>query len=378
MRLLQHLDSATRGDVVDEDVTGEGVLSSGGVASRLMKAALAVQGGVLPPTLHVATPNPALEKAPSLYLNTETRPWVGAAGGVRRAGVSAFGFGGTNYHLVLESPAAEAAAEDLSPRAVEPFVWRRTTRAALRADLTTLRDGVRATPTVRLDELARAVLEEEARGEDRAVRLAIVASSVDDLVTKLGTAIDALDRDGTHDDPRGVYLHDDAPLALSQVAFLFPGQGAQRVGMLRDLVHFGPFGSAWLADADALLDEYLDGRLSDVVYPRPSFTRDEERRRRDALEDTRMAQPAVGALDVFASDVLERFGIRPAMAAGHSYGEYVALWRAGVYTREGLLRLSALRGKAVAECARHGAAAWWPSPRTRRRPAPRSTISAST
>ncbi|MFV1958476.1 MAG: beta-ketoacyl synthase N-terminal-like domain-containing protein, partial [Planctomycetota bacterium] len=330
----------------------------------LIKTALALETGVLPPTLHVEEPNARLlEEGCPFYVNTACRPWIRRRPDKpRRAGVSAFGFGGTDFHLVLESwdgAYLEDTRPDLAPRPAEIFAWRRPTREALAEDLRALGAALEGVATARLDALAAAVFRAERAREaetpaDGGVRLAIVASTREDLDQKLDRALALLAGDENRLDALGLYLSDAAPRRPEEVAFLFPGQGAQHPGMLADLVALGPFGPALFETADRLLADHLERPLSTYVFPPPPPDENARKAQAKALEDTRVAQPAVGAIELFAIDVLARFGLAPAAAAGHSYGEYTALCAAGVYSREDLLVLSAKRGRAVHRVAHGG------------------------
>lgn len=336
--------------------------AAAGIAS-LIKTALAIDQRVLPPTVNVDTPNAAITADGSrLYLNSEARPWLHEkTDAPRRAGVSAFGFGGTNFHMVLEeSPdrVLPGQACDLGSRPAELCVWRAATRRTLAERLATLKQQLADRAEMPIDQFARSLAVEagaaaraaagQARG-DADVRLAILAESVDDLLPKLDRAIEALGDDAATPlaHHSGVYLSDESPVEPGAVAFLFPGQGAQHVAMLGDLLQAGPFGTELFEQADRWLADLLPRPLHRVIYPLPAFDNAAKRAAREALNDTRMAQPAIGVTSLFAIDVLERFGLRPACVAGHSYGEYVALCAAGVYNRRDLLRISAKRGQAV-------------------------------
>ncbi|MFQ5719712.1 MAG: SDR family NAD(P)-dependent oxidoreductase [Acidobacteriota bacterium] len=333
----------------------------------LIKTTLALSQRVLPPTINVTRPNPAVtEPGSPFYINTETRPWVNhEADTPRRAGVSAFGFGGTNFHLVLEEYGADpipSRREDLSPRAAELFLWGRPERdsmlralAALSTDLSRLSDDVP------LSWIAA----HHARDETRAtagrrpaaapVRCALVATSVAGLREKLGQLQQVVRTgEGVEDSPAmsGLFVSDGPAIAPAAVCFLYPGQGAQRPGMLQDLVQFGPFGTRGIETADRLLADLLPASLAGTIYPPPALDAATRKARQRALDDTRMAQPALGVMNLLATDVLRHFGLTPAFTAGHSYGEYVALCVAGLTDREHLLRLSALRGQAVHEAGR--------------------------
>ena len=328
-----------------------------GLAS-VIKAALALKHHVLPATIGIDKPNTRVDFANSpLYLNTETRPWLEEnADQPRRAGVSSFGFGGTNFHVVLEEYAGDylpSTQFDWTPRSAEVIVFRRASRDEMARHLSELHQQLMAVPTEDLAGLAVALFNDESKryGHNQSCRLAIVAESVEDLRQKIQKTITLLPGGGEIHEPNGIYYSEGVPLRESEVAFLYPGQGSQAVNMLRDLV----VGCSWSHDlfrqANHLLAESLPRPLTRFLHPPPVFTADEREQQTAELTDTRVAQPALGLVELFATDLLERFAIRPARVAGHSYGEHVALQVAGCLSRENLLRLSAYRGRVCAEAA---------------------------
>jgi acyl transferase domain-containing protein/NAD(P)H-dependent flavin oxidoreductase YrpB (nitropropane dioxygenase family) len=329
-----------------------------GLAS-VIKTALALKHRVLPPTLGVEKPSTRVNFADSpLYLNTETRPWAHEKGEhLRRAGVSSFGFGGTNFHVVLEEYTGEYLADrDLNwaPRPAEVVVLRRAGREELVRDLVALHERLAPATTEDLAGLAAALFADESNRPGRAsdCRLAIVAHSVEDLRQKAHKAAALLAGRAEFNDPGGIYYSQAAPVAGADVAFLYPGQGSQAVNMLRDLVVGCPWAHDLVEHANRLLAGALPRPLSRYLYPPPAFTDAERSQQAAELNDTRVAQPALGLAELFATDLLGRFGVRPARVAGHSYGEHVALHAAGCLSRDDLLRLSAHRGRACAEAAR--------------------------
>lgn len=338
--------------------------TAAGVAS-LVKTALALKQKVLPPTIGVEKPIEQLSTSTSpFYVNTETRPWLRKAADVpRRAGVSAFGFGGTNFHVVLEEYNGgfhRHDESDLTPRGAEIFAWQASERSEICGELQRLRSQLAKVDAADfhdgdLAELAQAVcLPLEGARSISSCRLAIVATSLVDLIQKVDLAIEQIETlqdGGSINEAAGVYFSEASPLDPEEVCFLYPGQGAQSVDMLRDLTVRFSAAAAQFEHADELLRRELPQPLSQYIYPPPELEREALERGRRSLNDTSIAQPALGAVELFASDLLASFGIKPGCAAGHSFGEYVALWAAGVFSRDDLLRIAAARGRVMAEAA---------------------------
>ena len=305
----------------------------------LIKAVLAVYYGVQPPTSNLVQPNRAWEagRSPFTFL-TRPRPWL-APPAQRVAGLSAFGFGGTNFHVVLAGHAATPEPRHaLGEWPAELFCFRGTDRAAAHraaADLAGLL--AEAEPgVVRLRDLAA----HSARAAEAAggpVRLAVVARDTGELAALLGRALA-----GEHDPAAGLVQPPDSPPEHPAVAFLFPGQGSQRTGALGDLFVAFPELRQYLQ-----LGQRWAGRL----FPPAAFTPEREQDQADLLRDTRTAQPVLGMCGLAASHLLGRLGVRPDMAGGHSYGELVALCAAGAFDPVTLLDLSDARGTAMLSAA---------------------------
>ncbi|MGW5652000.1 SDR family NAD(P)-dependent oxidoreductase [Streptomyces humi] len=298
----------------------------------LIKTTLALHTGVKPPTLHLKRPNAAWQQDASPFVfHTEARPWAAPAA-ERVAGVSAFGFGGTNFHVVIgayDSPVPPEQGLDAWP--AELFLFRGRDEQAARRGVEEILKAAE-TGSRRLRDLALAA----ARRSDTAhepVRAAVVATDVPGLARQLRKVL------AGEPDPRaGVHLADRTDDDRGKVAFLFPGQGSQRPGMLADVLIAFPE-----------LQHYLRlGRAhADALYPPAAFDDEARERHRAALTDTRAAQPALGITGLVAHALLTAAGVRPDMAAGHSYGELVALGAAGALTPETLLELSAERAAVI-------------------------------
>lgn len=299
----------------------------------LIKAARAVHTGVRPPTLHLTRPAEA-DTGPFRFDTGRARPWPVPVAR-RIAGVSAFGFGGTNYHAVLAGyDGAPEPTHALTDWPAELFCFRGADRSAavramdrLTARLTANDQAGRPWP---LRDLAA-----ETAAADGPVQVCVVAEDLDDLAAKLAPARQFTATDGVH--PR---TRDTDPGLL---AFLFPGQGSQRTGMLDELFLAFPALRGLLDDADP--------DCVAAMFPPAAFTPEQRTAQQAALTDTRVAQPALGLASAAAHRLLTTLGVRPDCTAGHSYGELTALWAAGAYDTEALLRLSARRGEAILSAA---------------------------
>jgi acyl transferase domain-containing protein/NAD(P)H-dependent flavin oxidoreductase YrpB (nitropropane dioxygenase family)/NAD(P)-dependent dehydrogenase (short-subunit alcohol dehydrogenase family) len=328
----------------------------------LIKVAMALYYKVLPPTAGVNTPNrqAGFSESP-LYVNSEARPWVhGISDHPRRGGVSSFGFGGTNFHAVLEEYTGDFMAwEARFPQERWPselILLRAKTRQELvgraRQVCRALDDG--AHPA--LCDLANTLWQlsrQEGNGAQKSAHLTlgVVASSLEDLQQKLTQAHQDLAKPELHriENPRGIYFSDQPLAPEGRIAFLFPGQGSQYPDMVCELgVVFAEVREAF-ETADRVLRSCIPEGLSSFVFPPPRFTEQEKEAARLALMQTDLAQPALGAAELGVGKLLKCLGVAPDMVAGHSYGEYVALRSAGVFDDECLLRLSESRGRFIRE-----------------------------
>ena len=322
-------------------------------AAGLIKAVLALQHRVLPPTIKVSQPPaPLLAEGSPFYVNTEARPWLKPAGYPRRAAVSAFGFGGSNFHCVLEE----------SPQLFEEPAWdgdiqivalSAASQAQLMSDLdawTQARDWI--------DIRSRAIASRAAFRTQHAHRLLFVVerdkTELGKLVAGALTMLEKYVDRSSWSTPDGAYYG--RGIKQGQLGVLFPGQGSQYPGMLRELACCFPVMNEVLAEANDVFstrsesaDDSSPHRLSDFIYPLPSWNQSARERNEGDLRATQVAQPAIGAVSLGALSILEHFGVHPEAVAGHSYGELTALCASRRFAPKALYRLSMLRGRLMAE-----------------------------
>ena len=307
-------------------------------AAGLIKTVMALHHKILPPTIKVESPNEAVAVGETpFYVNTEKRPWLPKSGHPRRAGVSAFGFGGSNFHCVVEEYESKATEVDWDGRD-QLIAFSADSREALEAQLGDF-DGAGDWSDIR----GRAAESRARFDASNNTRLLIVAERNGTPVTDLiSMALSQLkDERGSWATPQGIYFGSGP--AKGKWAACFPGQGAQYVGMLRELACRFPAAS----DALAAATEVTPG-LADMIYPHPAFDDTVRSRQEDQLRATETAQPAIGAVSLAALRVLEQFGLTPDATCGHSYGELVALCAAGRLRPMELYQLSRRRGELMA------------------------------
>jgi acyl transferase domain-containing protein/NADP-dependent 3-hydroxy acid dehydrogenase YdfG/acyl carrier protein len=303
--------------------------AAAGVAG-LMAAALALQHRTIPRSLHFKAPNPHVDwKALPVVVASRNLAWE-KRGRPRRAGVSSFGFGGTNAHVVLEE-APDAAPADLSASPAvssEILVLSAKSPGALDAQVQALDAHVTAHPDLSLPDLAFSLATSRSSFEHRA---ALVTTSRDDVMSALG---ERHDEKATRRVVRGL-----AGEGGGKTAFLFTGQGSQRLGMGRGLYAAWPVFRLTLDRCADVLARELDRPLLEVMWAEPGS---------DAaglLGQTRYTQPALFSLGYALFRLWVSLGVRPSLVAGHSLGEFTAACAAGVFSLEEGLRLVAARGR---------------------------------
>lgn len=326
--------------------TNIGHLEAAAGIAGLLKVVLSLQHEEIPAHLHFRHPNPRFAwEENAIKVPTTRIPWV-VEGGSRIAGVSSFGFSGTNAHLIVEEASRqddEAKRLENSQLTVERPLHILTLSAkdenALRVVITRFEKHLRDESTT---PLADTCYSANAGRSHFSHRLALVSPSSEHL----GEMLSAFSKGQAVSNIKGGIVQ---RTDYKKVAFLFTGQGSQYVGMGRQLYATQPTFRKALDLCTELLNPYLQKHLLSVLYPEAELT--------SPLDETVYTQPALFALEYALAELWKSWGVEPSIVMGHSVGEYVAACVAGVFSLEDGLRLIAERGRLMQGLPERGAMA---------------------
>ena len=334
-----------------------GHLKGAAGAAGIFKTAFALHEKVIPPSLNFEKPNPNIDfSASPFYVNTKLKAWDVNAGEIRRAGVSAFGFGGTNFHAVLEEYIpGRIQYEKSTTVAVAETDFGKPTQVSVKSPLRgalVLGDTSMQNISERLQVIAKEAangkmpppappMEKDLRAP---IRLAIDFGDAEELAQKSTKALKALQAS----QPgmwkalraRGIYLGQGA---APKVAFLYTGQGSQYVNMLKILRETEPVAADTFAEADQVMKSILGKPLTEYIFVNES-DREHVARAENDLRQTAITQPAVLTTDLALTRLFAAYGITSDMVMGHSLGEYGALVAAGAISFGNALKSVSARG----------------------------------
>jgi acyl transferase domain-containing protein/SAM-dependent methyltransferase len=319
--------------------TNIGHLEAAAGIAGVVKAALALQRGEIPPHLHLQHPNPYIDwQSFPIVVPTVVTPW--SADTERRvAGVSSFGFSGTNAHVILEQapPAAQPVADE--PQRDQHILALSARDARALGALVSSYRRLLSDPGSCGAALGDLCFTANAGRSHFSQRVSVVGASA----VEMAAALEAFDRGERH---AGVVSGQSGPLP-PRIAFLFPGQGAQYAGMGRELYESAPaFREAFDRCAEAL-DAHLTRSILSVVFGSGTAA--------ELLDDTAFAQPAMFAIEFALAHLWRSWGVFPVAVMGHSLGEYAAACIAGALSLADAARMVAARGRLVQSLPRTGA-----------------------
>ena len=302
--------------------TNIGHLDAAAGIAGLIKTVLALKHQLIPPSLHFQQPNPKIDFSHSpFYVNHQLREWK-SNGHPRRAGVSSFGIGGTNAHVVLEEGERERGREGERERKYQLLVLSAKTSSVLEAATENLAAHLQQHPDLNLADVAYTL---QVGRRSFAHRRMVVCQDLEDAIETLKSQ------------DFQSFLEDSKTPTL---AFMFPGQGTQYVGMGKELYQTEPVFQEEIDRCCELLKPHLGVDLRSLIYPDSSEIETAER-----LKATAIAQPALFVIEYALARLWMSWGISPQAAIGHSIGEYVAATLAGVFSLEDALALVATRGR---------------------------------
>ena len=303
--------------------TNVGHLDVAAGVTGLINATNILRHGILPPTLHFQSPNPKFDLANSpFYVNTRLKEWKSIH--PKRAGVSAFGVGGTNAHVILEEPPPQTSSD--SARPAQLLVMSARSEEVLEKATDNLVERLRSQQDMHLADAAWTLQVGRRRFP---YRRAVVARDMAEAIKALS------ERD--HKRVQTRFTKDD----VAGAHFLFPGQGSQHPDMGRQVYESEPVFRHWVNRCCEILLPHMGEDLRALLYPSQDAAVSEKRR----VTNTVIAQPAIFTIEYALAQLWMSWGIQPRGMLGHSVGEFVAACLAGVFSLEEGLALIAARGR---------------------------------
>src|SRR5712671_4997669 len=313
--------------------TNVGHLDVAAGVTGLINATNILRYGMLPPTLHFHSPNPKFDLGNSpFFINTKLKEWKSGQK-PRRAGVSAFGVGGTNAHVILEEAPPQTPSD--SPRPAQLLIWSARSEKALDQATNNLVEYLKSRTATHLADAAWTLQVGRRRFAHR--RAAVVRD--------VPEAIQALSQRDPKRLQTKVSTND-----FARVHFLFPGQGSQYPNMGRQVYDSEPVFRHWVDRCCEILLPHMGQDLRALLYPSRDVPEDESTR----VTDTVIAQPAIFTVEYALAQLWLSWGIQPQGMLGHSVGEFVAACLAGVFSLEDALGLIAARGRMMQKVAPGG------------------------
>ncbi|WP_405296879.1 amino acid adenylation domain-containing protein [Algibacter sp. Ld11] len=304
-----------------------GHLTAAAGVAGVIKTILALRYKQIPASLGFEKPNPSIdfENSP-FYVNNKLTPWE--SNGLRKAGISSFGVGGTNVHIVVEEYHNEQKTSSAS-RPLQLLPWSAKTQKSLQGYQSELGNYLKTNSDFSLADVAHSLVNTRDSFTNRGF---VIAENIEDASNKL-----------TFEDNKNIKTNL-LSITSSELAFLFPGQGAQYLQMGKSLYTEEKIFKEAVDKCAELLKSYLKLDIRQIIYPDENSEEAELK-----LKDTKYTQPALFVVEYALSQLWMSWGIKPTLLCGHSVGEFVAAHLAGIFTLEDALHLITMRGKLVSE-----------------------------
>ncbi len=307
---------------------------SAGIAS-LIESSLALHHKTLPPQMGVDQPLDIItDKDSPVYLIENPQPWVRRNDVPRRAGVSAFGFGGTNFHVVLEEVPDEQrkrVAADTEWSA-ELFLLKGDNREELIRQAEKLISDLDDGAEPRLCDLAYSMLKRAWNHKELPATLVIVARDLKHLRKSLDHALPHLRGEATWPLDNNIRITDELEAKGETVGFLFPGQGSQYVGQHAEMVSVMPELEAIINQVNQVLDGRHGNKYSDLIYPASLFTGNDDEILNKPFLNPRLSGLALACFQAGMIDLMRGMNLNVKFATGHSLGEPASYYYAGHYS----------------------------------------------
>ncbi|MFD2917699.1 polyketide synthase [Psychroserpens luteus] len=304
-----------------------GHLTAASGVAGVIKTILALKHQQIPPSLGFEKPNPSIdfENSP-FYVNSTLREWK--SDNPRKAGISSFGVGGTNVHLIVEEYENTITTSNIE-RPLQLLTWSAKSQNSLDGYQKALGEFLKSSADVSLADIAHALSHTR---ESFAHRSFSIAGNTDDASKNL------LNENNTQIKTK------ELKVVPSELAFLFPGQGSQYLQMGKSLYSEEKVFKDAVDQCAELLKSDLKLDIRDIIYPEIDSEEKENQ-----LKDTKFTQPALFVIEYALAQLWMSWGIKPTLLCGHSIGEFVAAHLAGIFSLEDALHLITMRGKLVSE-----------------------------